>query len=134
MNQGVPVAAVNAVNKRHSSNKTHKGVIVMSVLKCDVKLSDGSVVVCDGIAHAGKLWIIPGWIPHPKEPVASPKRIIRFDCFPHRVAKGQSTHYQDIKLPIPESALLGPLPKEIECIEQPANIAVTIEELRKQYL
>lgn len=106
----------------------------MSVLKCDVKLSDGSIVVCDGIAHAGKLWIIPGWNPHPTKPVASPKRIIRFDCFPHSAAKGQSTHYQGIELPIAESALLGVLPKGIECIEEPPNIFVSIEELRKQYV
>ena len=106
----------------------------MSVLKCDVKLSDGRIVVCDGIAYEGKLWIVTGWNPHPTKTVASPKRIIRFDCFPHHAAKGQSAHYQDIKLPIPESALLGPLPEEIEYIEQPPKILVSIEELRKQYV
>lgn len=106
----------------------------MSVLKCGVKLSDGSFVTCDGIAYAGKLWIIPGWIEQPGKPVASPKRLIRFDCFPYKSAKGRSTDYQNIELPIPESALLGPLPDSIEHIETPPKILVSIEELRKQYV
>jgi hypothetical protein len=115
-------------------SETDRKVVVMSVLKCGVKLSDGCFITCDGIAHAGKLWLVPGWIPHPVKPVAMPKRMIRFDCFPHEAEKGRRTAYQNIQLPIQESALLGQLPPGIEYVDQPPHISVPVEELRKQYV
>lgn len=104
----------------------------MTVLKCLVGLSDGMVVTCDGIKHEGKLWLVPRWIEHPTEPFAMPERIIRFDCFAHQPGQGDGLDYQNIQLPIPESALLGPVPSGIEFEDHPRNLSVHIHESRRQ--
>ena len=103
----------------------------MSVLKCMVGLGDGMIVTCDGIDHDGKLWLVPRWLEHPTEPIAMPERIIRFDCFPHQADQAGALDYQNIQLPIPESALLGLMPQGIEFVDHPQNLSVPIHELRK---
>jgi hypothetical protein len=104
----------------------------MHILKCMAGLSDGYVVTCDGIAHEGKLWLVPGWLEHPTEPIAIPERIIRFDNFPHQADQEGRLDYQNIQLPIPESDLLGPMPPGIEYEDRPQNVSVPIHELRRQ--
>ena len=104
----------------------------MTILKCLVGLSDGMVITIDGIEHEGKLWLVPGWLEHPKEPHAIPERIIRFDCFPHQVSQEGGLDYENIQLPIPESALLGPMPPNVEYVDHPQNLTVPIHELRRQ--
>lgn len=104
----------------------------MHVLKCMAGLGDGYVVTCDGIAHEGKLWLVPSWLEHPTEPIAIPERIIRFDNFPYQEDLGGGLDYQNIQLPIPESALLGPMPPGIEFVDRPQNLSVPIHELRRQ--
>jgi hypothetical protein len=97
-----------------------------------VGLSDGMVITCDGINHEGKLWLVPQWLEHPTEPIAIPERIIRFDCFQHQANLKGGLDYQNIQLPIPESALLGPMPSGIEYVDRPQNLSVQIHELRRQ--
>ncbi|MBI3808012.1 MAG: hypothetical protein HY281_10965 [Nitrospirae bacterium] len=104
----------------------------MPILKCLVGFSDGYVGTCDGIAHEGKLWLVPGWLEHPRKPIAMPERIIRFDNFPHQAAQEGGLDYQNILLPMPESALLGQVPQGIEYVDHPPNLSVPIHELRRQ--
>lgn len=104
----------------------------MKILKCIIGLSDGFVGQCDGIAHEGKLWLVPQWLEHKTEPFAIPARIIRFDCFPHQSTAGDGLDYQNIQLPIPESSLLGELPPHIEFVDRPPNLHVGIHQLRRQ--
>ena len=102
------------------------------VLKCLVGLGDGMVVTCDGIEHEGKLWLVPGWLEHPTEPIAIPERIIRFDCFPHQADQEGGLDYQNIQLPIPESALRDAMPPGIEYVDHPQSLSVPIHKLRRQ--
>ena len=102
------------------------------ILKCIVGLGDGMVVTCDGIKHDGKLWLVPKWLEHPTESIAMPERIIRFDCFPHQADQEGGLDYQNIQLPISESALLGPMPPGIEFVDRPQSLSVPIHELRRQ--
>lgn len=104
----------------------------MHILKCIACLSDGFVVTCDGISHQGKLWLVPSWLEHPTEPIAMPERIIRFDNLHYQTGHKGGLDYQNIQLPIPESALLGPMPPSIEFVDHPQNLTVPIHELRKQ--
>ena len=104
----------------------------MHVLKCMAGLSDGYVVTCDGIAYDGKLWLVPGWLEHPTEPIAIPERIVRFDNFPHQVGQEGGLDYQNILLPMSESDFLGQVPPGIEYVDHPQNLSVPINELRRQ--
>lgn len=105
----------------------------MSVLKCLVGLGDGMVVTCDGIAHEGKLWLVPRWLEHPTQPIAMPERIIRFDNLHYQKASpDEGLDYENILLPIPESALLGAMPPGIEYVDRPQNLSFPIHELRRQ--
>ncbi len=104
----------------------------MAVFKCLVGLSDGMVITCDGIAHAGKLWLVPRWLEHPTQPIAMPERIIRFDDRPYTRASDEGIEYEGVQLPIPESSLLGQMPLGIEYVDRPPNLSVPIHELRKQ--
>lgn len=103
----------------------------MGILKCLVGFADGCVATCDGIAHQGKLWLVPEWLAHPTEGHSKPARIIRFDNFPHQPGVG-GVDYQNILLPIPESALHGDMPPGIEYEDLPPNLFVATHELRQQ--
>ena len=105
----------------------------MTIFKCAVGLSDGFCVICDGIEHDEKLWLVPGWLESKSEPIAIPKRMIRFDNHPHQKDNDSQSalDYQNILLPISEAGLLGKLPSSIEYIDKPANVSVPIHELRK---
>ena len=100
----------------------------MKILKCFVGLAEGMVITCDGIEHEGKLWIVSAWLEHPSEPIAIPERLIRFDNYPHQSDDG--VFYQNILLPIPESALYGDVPPGIEYLDRPQNIQVDIHLIR----
>ncbi|WP_166805048.1 hypothetical protein [Nitrosococcus wardiae] len=103
----------------------------MDVFRCSVRFSDGLVVTCDGIAYEGKLWLVPLWLRHPRNPVVLPERMIRFDLCPHQKAEGGDLDYQNIQLPIPKSALRGEVPQGIEYIDRPQNLEVPVHLLRR---
>lgn len=96
----------------------------INVFKCLVGFSNGAVGTCDGIAFEGKLWLVPGWNRHLTESYSKPVRIIRFDVFPYQ-KNGQGVfEYQNILLPIPDTALLSQLPPNIEYVDFPPNIRI----------
>lgn len=102
-----------------------------NILKCMIGLSDGMIVTCDGIKHAGKLWLVPYWIEIPAKRYAMPERIIRFDNFPHHAAPADlGLDYLNIQLPIPETALRGAIPSYIEHEDRPQNLRVDIHLIR----
>jgi hypothetical protein len=103
----------------------------MPILKCLVGRADGFVIRCDGLAHEGKLWLVPSWLSHPTKPIAIPERMIRFDNLPHQ-KEAEGLDYENILLPIPESALSGPMPPGIEYQDRPWNPSVPIHEVRRQ--
>ena len=101
----------------------------MHVLKCLVGFANGYVGICDGIKYNDKLWLVPSWLKHPTEPIAMPVRIIRFDNFPHQVGGKDGVDYQNIQLPIPESALCDDMPLGVEYENHPQNLFVSSHEL-----
>jgi hypothetical protein len=103
----------------------------MTILKCLVGFSDGYVGRSDGIAYDGKLWLVPEWLEHPSEPIAIPRRMIRFDNLRPSKCNGLGIDYENILLPMTESALLGDIPAGIEYIECPEHVRVPIHEVRQ---
>lgn len=104
----------------------------MVVLKCQIELSDGYVGECHGVEHEGKLWLVPAWSEHPKVPIATPVRIIRFDNHRHQRAASDQFDYEDILLPISQAALLGQMPSNIEYVDHPQGLSVPIHRIRKR--
>lgn len=84
----------------------------------------------DGVEHAGKLWLVTGWIRGSREGLAWPERAIRFDTLPHRAVAEAGLDYQGILLPIPEAQLRQELPSEIEYEDHPRFLAVGIQQLQ----
>lgn len=103
----------------------------MAVFKCLVGLKDGYVVKCDGIEYEGKLWLVPTWSESLTKPIAIPKRIIRFDTFPHQKTEDSVFDYENVLLPISEADLIGKMPSGIEYVDHPRGISVPIHELRR---
>ena len=104
----------------------------MPVFKCMVGFNDGHIGQCDGIAHERKLWLVPGWRVLPQQIFVAPERIIRFDNQPHMHCPGEAVEYQNIQLPMPESALHGAMPRGIEYVDHPPNLLVPIHEVQRQ--
>ena len=104
----------------------------MAALKCLIALADGYVGECHGIEHEGKLWLVPAWNEHPKLPIATPVRIIRFDDHSYQRATSHTFDYENILLPMPQSALLGQVPADIEFIDHPQSLSVPIHRLRNR--
>lgn len=99
------------------------------VLKCLFSCEDGYVGRCFGLQYDRKLWLVPAWLQLPSEPSARPARIIRFDTLPHQAMPGSRFDYENIQLPIPESALNGRLPPGIEYADHPLNLFVDSRDL-----
>jgi len=47
-------------------------------------LEDGSAGECGAVDYEGAVWLVPSWLPFPKEGYAKPERMIRLDQFQHR--------------------------------------------------
>lgn len=103
----------------------------MKIFRCLVGLSDGNVVKSDGIEFEGKLWLVSGWLHMPDTKHAMPERIVRFDDHPHQATPGQEFEYQNILLPISESALDVEAPIGIEHRDHPSGLYVEIHELER---
>lgn len=91
--------------------------------------ADGAVGRCFGVRHAGKLWLVPIWQKLPSEPSARPVRIVRFDTLPHQSLGSDLFDYENIQLPISESAFLGESPLDIEYEDHPPHLFVDSREL-----
>lgn len=91
--------------------------------------ADGAVGRCFGVRHAEKLWLVPTWMKLPSEPSARPVRIVRFDTLPHQALGSDLFEYENIRLPISESAFLGEAPIGIEYEDHPPNLFVDSREL-----
>lgn len=92
---------------------------IAEIFDCYCGLSDGVVIKASAIEYEGKLWLVTGWLLHDSGTHTIPERLIRIDQYrPQR--DGQV--YQNVLLPIPESALRGELPPEIEHIDRPRNL------------
>jgi transcriptional regulator with XRE-family HTH domain len=69
-------------------------------------VTDTGYTSSDGIAHEGKLWIVPQWIALPKERVRMPVRMIRFDDHPMIESPASGAEYL-LNQVVPMSVLTG---------------------------
>jgi hypothetical protein len=58
----------------------------MQILKAMIFFSDGTRPpgLCDAIEHAGRLWLVPGWIERRDRAARVPARIIPIDLFRYK--------------------------------------------------
>lgn len=77
----------------------------LTLKKFSVLMAAGSkVLTADGIAHEGKLWIVPKWHTY-IDGTTRPELMIRFDNLEHQ--NRAIDHDYTLNLPIPQSVLDG---------------------------
>ena len=80
---------------------------------------DGSIAKCDGIAHEGKLWLVPHWLDVPGQGLTRPVRLIRFDQLAHQRSQGAKDGI--------EYVVNEPIPKALFDIRTPKITAPRFE-------
>jgi len=70
---------------------------------------NGMQVTCFAVEYQGAIWIVPKWLPAPKEGYAKPERMIRMDQFQFQAIRQPATADFGINDPLPRSLFDGPL-------------------------